>query len=125
MANKIGTVEIITIVGLFLGYATALIGAYVNLKVKLKELDVKILNLEGELNAHRSRINNTVDKFEECNTKEHDAIVVKIDTMLEKITELRVNQASDSASAHVAAAAAAAAAVAAVAKSRTPKPKES
>lgn len=88
--------DILTIIGLFLLYSTALIGVYVNLKVKLKELEVRLTNLQEEFIRHKSNVGLNVQKLEERNTIEHDSIMVKIDALLEKVTELRVTQAKES-----------------------------
>jgi uncharacterized protein HemX len=88
--------DILTIIALFLLYSTALIGVYVNLKVKLKELEVRLTNLQEEFIRHKSNVGLNVQKLEERNTIEHDSIMVKIDALLEKVTELRVTQAKDS-----------------------------
>ena len=89
--------DILTIIGLFLLYSTALIGVYVNLKVKLKELEVRLTNLQEEFIRHKTVVGMNVQKLEERNTLEHDSISVKIDKLLEKITEIRVDQAANNA----------------------------
>ena len=61
----------------------------------MKELEVSILDLKSDLEAHKTRINANVHKFEERNTVEHDHIMDKIDIILEKVTELRIYQASN------------------------------
>jgi hypothetical protein len=89
------TEDIIAIIGGFLLYATGLIGVYVNLRVKLKELEIKMLNLQQELSQHKLSNGINVTRLEERNTLEHDSISVKIDKLLEKITEIRVDQAAN------------------------------
>ncbi len=88
--------DILTIIGIFLLYSTGLIGVYVNLKVKLKELEVRLTNLQEEFVRNKSTVGLNVTKLEERNTLEHDSIMVKIDALLDKVTELRVNQAKNS-----------------------------
>ena len=88
--------DILTIVGIFLLYSTGLIGVYVNLKVKLKELEVRLTNLQDDFVRHKSNVGLNVTKLEERNTLEHDSIMAKMDSLLEKVTELRVTQAKDS-----------------------------
>ena len=88
---------IMTIIGGFLFYATGLIGVYVNLRVKMKELDIKVINLQEELAQHKLTTGTNVTRLEERNTLEHDSISVKIDKLLEKITEIRVDQAANNA----------------------------
>ena len=90
--------NILTIIGLFLLYATGLIGIYVNLRLKLKELEIRLFNIQEEFSQHKMLIGTNVAKLEERNTFEHDSISVKIDKLLEKITEIRVDQASNSCS---------------------------
>lgn len=89
------TEDIIAIIGGFLLYATGLIGVYVNLRVKLKEIEIKMLNLQQELSQHKLSNGINVTRLEERNTFEHDSISVKIDKLLEKITEIRVDQAAN------------------------------
>lgn len=94
----IETESVLTIIGGFLFYATGLIGVYVNLRVKLKELDIKVINLQRELAQHKLSNGINVTRLEERNTLEHDSIMVKIDKLLEKITEIRVDQAASNSS---------------------------
>lgn len=86
--------DILTAIGLFLVYATALVGVYVNLRVKMKEIEIKMMNLQQELSQHKLAIGLNVNGLEKRNTLEHDSIMVKIDNLLEKIIEIRVDQAS-------------------------------
>jgi hypothetical protein len=88
--------DILTIIGLFLLYATGLVTVFVNLRIKIKEIEIKMMNLQDELAQHKVTIGCNVQRLEERNTIEHDTIMVKIDALLEKVTELRVTQAKDS-----------------------------
>lgn len=88
--------DILTIIGLFLLYATGLVGVFVSLRIKIKEIEIKMLNLQDELAQHKVSIGCNVQRLEERNTIEHDSIMVKIDALLEKVTELRVTQAKES-----------------------------
>jgi hypothetical protein len=88
--------DILTIIGLFLLYATGLVGVFVNLRIKIKEIEIKMLNLQDELAQHKVSIGCNVQRLEERNTIEHDSIMIKIDALLEKVTELRVTQAKES-----------------------------
>jgi hypothetical protein len=88
------TQDILTTLGLFLVYSTALVGVYVNLRVKMKEIEIKMLNLQQELSQHKLAIGLNVNSLEKRNTIEHDSIMIKIDNLLEKIIEIRVDQAS-------------------------------
>ena len=89
--------DLLTIIGCFLLYSTGLIGVYVNLRVKLKELEIKMMNLQEELAQHKLAIGTNVTRLEERNTQEHDSIMVKIDKLLEKLIEIRVDQAANNA----------------------------
>ena len=89
---------IFTIIGGFLFYATGLVGVYVNIRIKLKELEVKYSNLKDDLGQHKLATGINVKRLEERNTLEHDSIIVKIDNLLDKVTEIRVEQATVSAS---------------------------
>jgi hypothetical protein len=85
---------ILTILGGFLLYATGLVGVYVNIRIKLKELEVKFANLKSDLDSHKQTTGTNVKSLETRNTIEHDAIIIKIDNLLEKVTEIRVEQAT-------------------------------
>jgi hypothetical protein len=85
---------ILTILGGFLLYATGLIGVYVNIRIKLKELDVRLTNLKDDVDSHKLSASINVKSLETRNTIEHDAIIIKIDNLLEKVTEIRVDQAT-------------------------------
>lgn len=105
---------ILTIIGLVLAYSTALVGIYVIIMVKLKELDVRILNLQTDFDDHKTANNIIFNELKAGNTSERTLIFSKMDTMLDKITDLRINQGIDSQAAHIAVTAAATAAAAAV-----------
>lgn len=86
--------EILTIIGLALLYGSALITSYLNIRIKIKELEVKILNLQKDFDSNKSKVENDIKKLEDRNTIEHDAIINKIDELIEKITDVRIVQAS-------------------------------
>jgi hypothetical protein len=92
--NNMTVQDVLTTIGLFLVYSTALVGVYVNLRVKMKEIEIKMLNLQQELAQHKLAIGLNVNSLEKRNTIEHDSIMIKIDNLLEKIIEIRVDQAS-------------------------------
>lgn len=98
------TSEILTIIGLCLLYGGALISAYINIRLKIKELDVKLQTLEEALEVHEIQIGNSVSKLEEKNTHEHNNLNVKIDMIIEKITDIKVTAATAAATATAAAA---------------------
>jgi hypothetical protein len=95
--NNMTVQDVLTTIGLFLVYSTALVGVYVNLRVKMKEIEIKMLNLQQELSQHKLAIGLNVNSLEKRNTIEHDSIMIKIDNLLEKIIEIRVDQASSNA----------------------------
>lgn len=82
--------EILTIVGLVLLYGGALLTAYVNIRVKIKELDVKILNLQKEFDGNKEKVENDIQRLEDKNSIEHETIMKKIDILIEKIVDIRV-----------------------------------
>jgi hypothetical protein len=88
------TEYVLTILGGFLLYATGLIGVYVNIRIKLKELDVRLANLKSDFDSHKISAGYSVKNLETRNTIEHDAIILKMDSLLEKVTEIRVEQAT-------------------------------
>lgn len=88
-----GLNEILTIIGIGLIYASALITTYVNIRLKLKELDVKILRIEKDFREYKTNIDCDMGKLEDKNSLEHGEIMDKIDIIVEKISDIRVHQA--------------------------------
>jgi hypothetical protein len=91
------TETIVTIIGGFAVYATGLIGIYVNIRLKLKELEIRLTNLKVEVDTHRLERISHLSRLESRNSLEHDSITGKIDILIEKVTEIRVEQATVSA----------------------------
>jgi len=98
------TQEILIVIGLFLTYATALIGIYVNVRVKMRELEVQIMQLQKDIHECKTAIDSDFDyldkksiqamrEMDEKNSAEHHEIMAKIDMILERITQVRVEQA--------------------------------
>lgn len=96
--------ELLTLIGFGLVYVGALIATITNIRIKIKELEVKIMNVQNELQENKVISECRIQKLEERNTKEHDAIsskvdaltvnlYAKIDSLLEKIIELKVQAA--------------------------------
>lgn len=88
-----GIAEILTIIGLALVYGSALITAYINIRVKMKELDVKIINLQKEFDEEQIKVQKNLEKLEENNSKVYNQIMNKVDIIIEKITDVRIAQA--------------------------------
>ena len=92
------------IVAGFLTYAGALVGIYVNIRVKLKEMEVEIMGIQKDIHECKNAIVTDFDyldkktitamhEIDEKNSKEHYEILAKIDMILEKLTQVRVEQA--------------------------------
>lgn len=84
-----GTSELVAIVGLFLTYLSGLIGIYINLKVKMKELEVKIISIQGELTEHKIDTSKDIDKLIQSQKADILLLNNKLDLMLERIYELK------------------------------------
>jgi hypothetical protein len=96
--------ELLTLIGFGLFYLAALITSIINIRLKLKELEIKIIGLENDLKETKifsnkemreleARQDACMNKLEQSNTTEHNVIMTKIDIILEKITEIKVNAA--------------------------------
>jgi len=81
--------NIIVIGSLFISYITGLVGVYVNLKVKMKELEVKIISIQGELTEHKIDNSKDIDKIIQSQKADILLINNKLDLMLERIYELK------------------------------------
>lgn len=81
--------NIIVIISLFITYFTGLIGIYVNLKVKMKELEVKIVSIQGELTEHKIDNSKDIDKIIQSQKADILLLNNKLDLMLERIYELK------------------------------------
>lgn len=84
--------NIITIIGLFLTYITGLIGIYVSLKVKIKELEVKIAGLQKEIEEHKLDNKTDIDKIFSSQRQDIKEINQKLDVLLERFFELKNSQ---------------------------------
>lgn len=80
---------IIAIIALFLTYITSLVGLYINIKVKMKELEVKIINIQGELTEHKIDNSKDIDKIIQSQKADILLLNNKLDLMLERIYELK------------------------------------
>lgn len=77
------TLEFGTILGV-LGLLGGMIGVWLNLNLKIKELEVKILNIEIEQNS----INKRIDKNESNSREDHIALSEKLDEIMKLLTVL-------------------------------------
>lgn len=84
--------NIITIIGLFITYLTGLIGIYVSLKVKIKELEVKIAGLQKEIEEHKLDNKTDIDKIFSSQRQDIKEINQKLDVLLERFFELKNSQ---------------------------------
>lgn len=62
---------------------TALVGTYINVRVKLKELDVKIQNTQSALNLHERQNERTFDKLDKKLDSMQKGIFSEINTIKE------------------------------------------
>jgi len=67
-----------------LGLLGGMIGVWINLNLKIKELEVKILNIEMEQNS----INKRIDKNEDYSRQDHKVFDEKLDKIFELLTTL-------------------------------------
>lgn len=81
--------NIIIIGSLFISYITGLVGVYVNLKVKMKELEIKIISIQGELTEHKIDNSKDIDKIIQSQKADILLLNNKLDLMLERIYELK------------------------------------
>jgi len=82
---------IISIVAILLGYAGAVVSLYVNLRIKLKALDLKILEIEKDLLEFNKLSQNTMEKLDIKNSTEHNVILNKLDKLFDKLIELKLD----------------------------------
>lgn len=82
---------IISIVAILLGYAGAVVSLYVNLRIKLKALDLKILEIEKDLLEFKKLSQNTMEKLDIKNSTEHNVILNKLDKLFDKLIELKLD----------------------------------
>jgi hypothetical protein len=90
-----GIAEILTIIGLGLLYGSALIMSYINIRIKIKELEMKIMGLQHDFDVNKKKVEIDISKLEDRNTTEHREIMEKVDIIIEKISEIRISQAKN------------------------------
>lgn len=79
--------EILTIIITGIGYLSMLIGMYINTKVKMKEMEVRILNLESDLTNFKNDVNKAFETIIQRNSVEHDKIYNRLDDLINKMFE--------------------------------------
>lgn len=79
--------EILTIVITGIGYLSMLIGMYINTKVKMKEMEVRILNLESDMTNFKNDVNKAFETIVQRNSVEHDKIYNRLDDLINKMFE--------------------------------------
>lgn len=84
--------NIIAIIGLFLTYVTGLVGIYVSLKVKIKELEVKIAGIQKEFEEHKMDNKCDIDKIFSSQREDIKEINQKLDLLIERFFELKNTQ---------------------------------
>lgn len=85
--------ETIMLVIAALTYIGALVGIYVSMRVKLKELDVKLFNIEKDLEAYKVKNDETSERINTLNRHDHADIIIKLDQMMEKIYNIKIENA--------------------------------
>jgi hypothetical protein len=95
---KMSVVEYITLLSLLLLYSGGIIGIYVKMNVKLKELEIMINrnyeNYEKHLIDTEKKFEQTNKRFDiikNDNKKEHKEILVKVETLLEKLNNFQID----------------------------------
>ena len=83
--------SIIAIVALTLTYTTTLIATYINIRIKIKELEVKITSIQSELIEHKADNKSDLDKMISSHREDIKQINEKLDTLLDKLFELTKN----------------------------------
>lgn len=83
-----GTSEIVAIVIAGVSYLTAIINIYVQMRIKFKELDVKIISVQNELTEFKKKTENTFDRIVETNIKDHQRLYDKIDELIKIMYDL-------------------------------------
>lgn len=81
--------EIIGVAAFILTYSTALIGIYINMKLKIKEIDIKMQSIEKDLSSFKKSTQDDFKKFIEKHELEHNVFSNKLDILLEKFYELK------------------------------------
>lgn len=80
---------IITIVSLAITYIGALVSIYVNLRVNMKELDVKIVSIQSELTEFKKSYECEMKGMIADHKQDVKDISIKLDLMMERIYELK------------------------------------
>lgn len=88
---------ILILVGFVLTYGAAFLAAWININLKIKELEMKLIALE---NMHNKDINDLrilierfmtgIETINTQNTNEHEKIIAKVDTIKENINDIKI-----------------------------------
>jgi len=92
-----GPIEYIAIVSLILLYGGLMIGFWVKINVKLKELEIMVRNNYKQFKDHQNcvdresiRLDKRIDTLLEENKVEHKEILIKMDNLLEGFNDFKV-----------------------------------
>lgn len=80
-----GVSEMIGLAALILTYTTAIITIYVQMKVKLKELDIKVLVIQNDLNEFKKTTQCDIREIVRSQERSLEKINEKLDAIYEKI----------------------------------------
>jgi len=87
----------LAIIGIVLAYGTALVAGYVNINVKIKELEMRITSLRDSTNSDISNLANLVaafiirsEKCEDENKQAHEKVLVKIDEVKDSLSNIKI-----------------------------------
>ena len=83
------TGNILVIIGMIVLNGGLLLTAWIKMKVMMGRMDLKIMDMEKDINTIRMDNEKDLCKLE----KKFDQIDQKLDTLNEKITQLMINQA--------------------------------
>lgn len=82
--------EWISLVGLIGGYVVGILVVWIKTQVKLKELDIRISGLDGEINEFKTEYSREHSRLIDDNKEEHKEIMSKMDSILEILTNFRI-----------------------------------
>ena len=88
---------ILILVGFALTYGAAFLAAWININLKIKELEMKLIALENmhnkdiaELKVLVERFMSGIEQVNQQNTADHEKISAKIDGIKESINEMKL-----------------------------------
>lgn len=93
---------ILILVGFALTYGAAFLAAWININLKIKELEMKLIALENMHNKDIAELKVLVERFmtgieavNTQNTLDHEKISAKIDIIKESINEMKISMAKN------------------------------